>query len=179
MVESGTFFKPFSSVLDAIKRIGTDDNTLPFQSLLLGSSRRIPPPQYLLPAPAAGAGPGAPAVAPELPFHPAAGAAAAAAGAAAHTAPDSYNVAGTFPEYRAATGTTQLRLLSDPWPAFEHSMDASQLDALRRCLQQRLAVVVGPPGCGKTYVGVMVRPCLCGSACIVPTSQAGPPNEPC
>ncbi|KAK3676923.1 hypothetical protein LTR78_003127 [Recurvomyces mirabilis] len=41
------------------------------------------------------------------------------------------------------------------WPAQPSSdMDASQLAALRRMLTKKLAIIQGPPGCGKTYVSV-------------------------
>lgn len=41
------------------------------------------------------------------------------------------------------------------WPVQPHSdLDASQLQALRRILTKRLAIVQGPPGTGKTHVSV-------------------------
>ncbi len=39
------------------------------------------------------------------------------------------------------------------WPEdVESDLDASQIDALRRILTKRLAIVQGPPGTGKTYL---------------------------
>ena len=41
------------------------------------------------------------------------------------------------------------------WPTCPSSaLDPSQLDALRRILTRRLALVQGPPGTGKTFVSV-------------------------
>lgn len=47
---------------------------------------------------------------------------------------------------------SNVDLLED-WPEnAESSLDASQVDALRRILTKRLAIVQGPPGTGKTHV---------------------------
>lgn len=44
----------------------------------------------------------------------------------------------------------------EEWPAeFSSDLDASQMDALKRILAKRLAIVQGPPGTGKTHVSVV------------------------
>ena len=41
------------------------------------------------------------------------------------------------------------------WPSnLPSQLDSSQMDALRRIIAKRLAIVHGPPGCGKTHVSV-------------------------
>ena len=50
------------------------------------------------------------------------------------------------------------------WPAQPASdMDASQLAALRRMLTKKLAIIQGPPGCGKTYVSVQAIKVMLGN----------------
>jgi helicase required for RNAi-mediated heterochromatin assembly 1 len=41
------------------------------------------------------------------------------------------------------------------WPAFAHTLDASQLQAVELALRHSVALIQGPPGCGKTFVGVI------------------------
>lgn len=44
----------------------------------------------------------------------------------------------------------------DEWPAgLSSDLDTSQMDALKRILAKRLAIVQGPPGTGKTHVSVI------------------------
>lgn len=44
----------------------------------------------------------------------------------------------------------------EEWPAgLSSDLDASQMDALKRILAKRLAIVQGPPGTGKTHVSVI------------------------
>ena len=44
----------------------------------------------------------------------------------------------------------------EEWPAgLSSALDTSQMDALRRILTKRLAIVQGPPGTGKTHVSVI------------------------
>ena len=48
-----------------------------------------------------------------------------------------------------------MNVLED-WPAeLPSALDTSQMDALRRILTKRLAIVQGPPGTGKTHVSVI------------------------
>ena len=48
-----------------------------------------------------------------------------------------------------------VNILED-WPAgLSSALDTSQMDALRRILTKRLAIVQGPPGTGKTHVSVI------------------------
>ena len=56
--------------------------------------------------------------------------------------------------FKARDGIDFLNVkLLDEWPEdFESELDTSQVDALRRILTKRLAIVQGPPGTGKTHV---------------------------
>lgn len=51
--------------------------------------------------------------------------------------------------------TLNVNILEE-WPVeVSSSLDASQMDALKRILTKRLAIVQGPPGTGKTHVSVV------------------------
>ena len=63
------------------------------------------------------------------------------------------NLSSLFPT--AGDEVLNVDILED-WPAgFFSALDVSQMDALKRILSKRLAVVQGPPGTGKTHVSVI------------------------
>lgn len=63
------------------------------------------------------------------------------------------NLSSLFP----AAGDEVLNVnILEEWPAgLSSALDTSQMDALRRILTKRLAIVQGPPGTGKTHVSVI------------------------
>lgn len=70
---------------------------------------------------------------------------------ASGAAQDFLRMGAAFPERGARRSFHVLR----PWPDLESTLDASQLEALKRVLTKRLAIVQGPPGTGKTFLGVL------------------------
>lgn len=60
-----------------------------------------------------------------------------------------------FPDIKADISSVDIL---GPWPEIdEDTMDKNQLQALKRMITSRLAIVQGPPGTGKTYTSVLVR----------------------
>jgi len=51
---------------------------------------------------------------------------------------------------------TRCNVLEEWPPVSKEDMDAYQLNALKRMITKRLAIVQGPPGTGKTYTSVLV-----------------------
>ena len=63
------------------------------------------------------------------------------------------NLSSLFPT--AGDEVLNVNILEE-WPAtLSSDLDSSQMDALRRILAKRLAIVQGPPGTGKTHVSVI------------------------
>jgi hypothetical protein len=67
--------------------------------------------------------------------------------------------------FAAASNSTESPLLAEPqWfggvPVKSTTLDASQCEALKSALTRRVTMVQGPPGCGKTFVGVRVAQLL-------------------
>ena len=89
--------------------------------------------------------------------------AALAGGGTDAPAPDDYDLSSTFPALARATGSAiVIPVLESPWPISpsDTSLDDTQLAALQMSLTRSLAVVQGPPGCGKTFVGLQVMRAL-------------------
>lgn len=62
-----------------------------------------------------------------------------------------------FPDAESSTGVNKFDVLGQ-WPTIkETTMDPNQLNALKRMITRRFAIVQGPPGTGKTYTSVLVR----------------------
>ncbi|KAH7439976.1 hypothetical protein KP509_04G085400 [Ceratopteris richardii] len=68
---------------------------------------------------------------------------------------DVYDFETVFPNIRDELRTAQFHIL-EGWPAWENSLDASQLSALKHGLTKQLALIQGPPGTGKTFVGLLL-----------------------
>jgi hypothetical protein len=67
--------------------------------------------------------------------------------------------------FAAASNNTESPLPAEPqWfggvPVKSTTLDASQCEALKSALTRRVTMVQGPPGCGKTFVGVRVAQLL-------------------
>jgi helicase required for RNAi-mediated heterochromatin assembly 1 len=56
--------------------------------------------------------------------------------------------------------------VADPWPNVRHSLNASQLTAVQLALRHRLSLIQGPPGCGKTFVGVLLTKLLLANSAL-------------
>lgn len=67
----------------------------------------------------------------------------------------SLELSGAFPGLKEIRGDTKVDVLT-PWPQFSHSLNESQLSAVKHALTNEIAIIQGPPGCGKTYVGVLL-----------------------
>jgi hypothetical protein len=52
----------------------------------------------------------------------------------------------------------------DSWPVGSPTLNESQLQATKMALSSRLALIQGPPGCGKTFVGVLISRILIANA---------------
>lgn len=159
MFESTAYFGAYRPVLEALQSIPDDPLRLPFCDVLLGIDTRVDPPAYLLVPPRAGAaqlvaaGPGR--YRGGLVARPAA-AAAAAAGPPPAWRRGYLDLSASFPRLVEDAGVKGFDVLAEPWPTFRHDLNASQLAAVKLALTRRLAIVVGPPGCGKTFVGELI-----------------------
>ena len=134
MIESPVFFEAYRPVLQALQNLGSSDTH--FTDILLGKTRRVDPPLYLQ----------------------------------NHSEPVVYrssrgsrgwNFSGVFPEYPENADGEKVW---DPLATkgilgnFKSSpaLDKSQRDAIALALSKRLAIIQGPPGCGKTFIGVII-----------------------
>ena len=63
------------------------------------------------------------------------------------------NLSSLFPT--AGDEVLNVDILKEWPPRFSSALDVSQMDALKRILAKRLAIVQGPPGTGKTHVSVV------------------------
>jgi hypothetical protein len=134
LVESATYWEPFRRVLEALLTIPNDVTGLPFPSVLIGAPDALDvamsPPRYLLAQGHLGQGGGARGFTMPLP--------AGSPGAGSRVV----DVVGSA-EWPA-------------WVAHDFCLNASQVAAVRLALSRQVAIVQGPPICGKTYVGVLV-----------------------
>lgn len=148
MVECPVFFEAYRPVLESMQNMPQGEDKLPFASQLLGRKATTAQPSYLLLGETTvGRGDRSGASGAVLPQHPA-------------RPRRLYKMAAVFPSFKADTGRDTQDMLEADWPPVETSLDASQLEALKRCLTADLAVVQGPPGCGKTFVGVQATKLL-------------------
>lgn len=141
--ESGTYFEPYRHVLEGLQNLPSDPTRLAFVDRFMGQSKEIRPPAYLL--------------RPRNATPPPRG------GTIRTTQPSEYIFAEAFPSFLRDTGRETQDVLAD-WPDFDHGLDASQLHAVKMSLRSDVALIVGPPGCGKTHVGTLLSKLLLSNA---------------
>ncbi|XP_060558453.1 NFX1-type zinc finger-containing protein 1-like [Ruditapes philippinarum] len=57
--------------------------------------------------------------------------------------------------------TTDVKILEQEWPIDNQiPLDASQLNALKSALTRDFTLIQGPPGCGKTHIGLLIAKAL-------------------
>lgn len=158
ILESPVYFEAYRHVLAALQS-APQRGSLPFESILLGHTRDIPLPSYLFNPKIAALGS---QLRVRMPRFIAAAASASASSADASELVErdrGWKMTDVFPGFEAATGSQYW----DPrttraLPEFECNppLDQSQVAAITLALSKGLALIQGPPGCGKTYVGVII-----------------------
>ena len=138
MIESPVFFDAYRPVLKALQHLGNSGTH--FDDILTGKMIRIDPPQYLVDAikrrtsTTSGS------------FDP-------------RTA--GWDMSSVFPNFPANENgvkvwnplQSQGKLADFP---SDPRLDKSQRDAIACALSKKLALIQGPPGCGKTFIGVLL-----------------------
>ncbi len=72
------------------------------------------------------------------------------------TSRDSFDISRLYPEQTGSvTPGRMIELLAENPPAFE-TLDPSQSRAVAHALSSSVAIIQGPPGCGKTHTGVTI-----------------------
>jgi hypothetical protein len=132
LVESAAYFEAYKHFLEAILAIPNDTTQLPFSDVLVGAGNNINilPALYLK--------------------------------SANYKVNMSLRVASEMISTKASSETKPLSILEE-WPssiAEKFRLNSSQLAAVQMALRQRIAIIQGPPGCGKTYVGVLLTQIL-------------------
>jgi hypothetical protein len=146
MIESPIFFEAYRPILKALQDLA--DCEVPLIDLLLGRSNKVDPPAYLLnlrPPPVGTRG--------DSPTPP----------ASRHLG---WDLSKVFPHYPANAAGARVwnPLAADkrgqrqkmPFFACDPPLDQSQRDAIALALSSKIALIQGPPGCGKTFVGVLI-----------------------
>ena len=157
MIESTVFFDAYRPVLLALKKLG-EDGDIPFANNLLGYSKKVRPPEFLFKQQTANL------IRDKIGW--------SAYGAVKSTeviVKTGWKMSHVFPNYELVNGTTHFDPLSSlaaagavVKPSIPHSsnLDQSQIDAILLALSHGLSLIQGPPGCGKTYVGVLISKIL-------------------
>lgn len=143
MIESTVYFDAYRPMLSALKHLGGDGN-LPFANVLLGVSRRVPAPSYIIKTEV----PNRSFRAPQFLIEP------------VHLG---WDMSAVFPDFEDMHGTKYWNPLLQPAiPELPDnpSLDASQIKAMELALSKSIAVIQGPPGTGKTFVGVLIAKLL-------------------
>jgi hypothetical protein len=156
MIESPVFFEAYRPVLSALQQLACD--SVPMIDLLLGRTNKVEPPEYLVNAPQVTPVPGRSGVKSD-------------ATTPAAAVPTGWQLGQVFPAFPADPLTghqTWNPLLTDsrgkkkslPYFDCEPGLDDSQRAAIALALSSRIALIQGPPGCGKTFVGVLITKIL-------------------
>ena len=146
MFESPAYFEAFSHVLRALQDISDDITALPFGNFLLRPSAEMSPPSYL------------PAIIDNImmrnPGELKAG------GGELTLKPGEMQFDKVFTNFVKETGSNVLNVCNTVWPEFTHNLNNSQYTAIKHALTSKIALIQGPPGCGKTHVGVLLSKIL-------------------
>ena len=156
MIESMVFFEAYRPVLTALQKLGAD-GSFPFEAIFLGQKTKVDVPSYLLVdrkvAP----------VAREIQrirtYHDNDYDSVYLSMPPPVERPAGWNMAIVFPRFEQVHGTAYWNPLQTPKLSslpIDPPLDKSQVEAIELALSKRLAIIQGPPGCGKTYVGVLI-----------------------